>query len=138
MADDRKLTGHPRVSGYCPMGCGQTLMLGYDGRVTCSRFDCEDPTSVDMLLSDADLTGAWHVVRLGATRFDMQHPMRELLSADGDLFHCEVYAYVSSLPGPPLAPGLYRLHQDASGLANGSSWAPRWELMMAGDPADGD
>jgi hypothetical protein len=40
----------PRVRGYCPNGCGQTLFLGSGGHVTCSWIACSDPCAADKML----------------------------------------------------------------------------------------
>lgn len=91
------------VAGHCPMGCGETLILGTGGRVTCSLLRCPRPSAVDELLADAETE---HVVMLEPNTFSIQHPLRERL--DGSLFDCGLHAYLTSLGGPPRQPGRYR------------------------------
>lgn len=42
----------PRVGGYCPMGCGETLFLGEDGYVTCSLIECPRPDAAAVILDN--------------------------------------------------------------------------------------
>lgn len=37
-----------KIQGYCPMGCGETLMLGSGGYVTCGLLGCSNPTAVSL------------------------------------------------------------------------------------------
>lgn len=39
-----------KVSGRCPMGCGETLFVGNGGHVTCSLIGCPKPWAADALL----------------------------------------------------------------------------------------
>ncbi len=43
-----------KVYGRCPMGCGETLMLGNGGHVTCSYLPCPDPCKADDLLEHSE------------------------------------------------------------------------------------
>ncbi len=94
---------HPNVRGHCPMGCGETLFVAAGGWLTCSWHKCPYPTAVADLLEHRETE---HVVQLGETSFDVQHPLRERLN--GDLFRCDVHARIAAL-GPPRRPGLYRV-----------------------------
>ncbi|WP_175272188.1 DUF6085 family protein [Prescottella equi] len=42
------------LKGYCPMGCGQTLIAfaHEGGRIECSNVDCPSPHAVDRILDD--------------------------------------------------------------------------------------
>jgi len=46
MSSDR----YPKVSGRCPMGCGETLFLGEGGHVICSYLPCPNPSRISQLL----------------------------------------------------------------------------------------
>jgi len=37
-----------KLQGFCPMGCGETLILGDEGYATCGRLCCPDPTAVSL------------------------------------------------------------------------------------------
>ncbi|MBM7788879.1 DUF6085 family protein [Tenggerimyces flavus] len=96
----------PRVEGYCPVGCGQTLMLGAGGHVYCSYLACPEPTAVDEILHDREVE---HVVTLTETDFTIRHPLRERL---GDaLLECHLHEHLRSLDGPPRKPGRYHAFQ---------------------------
>jgi hypothetical protein len=92
-----------RVVGYCPMGCGQTLLLGADGYLVCSLIGCPRPTAVGELLADRETD---HVVDFGESAFTVRHPLRERL--DDALMTCELHLYIAGLDGPPVRPGRYR------------------------------
>ena len=94
------------VTGYCPMGCGQTLFVGSGGYVTCSWVDCPRPDAVAELLSERETE---HIVVLEEGTFSIQHPLRERL--DGDLFTCSLHEWLSEQDGPPEEPGRYRVRE---------------------------
>lgn len=82
----------PRVAGYCPMGCGQTLMLGEGGFVTCSLLACPDPSAVATILDDGETE---HVVKFERSTFTVRHPLRERL---GDrLMACELHNEIAGM-----------------------------------------
>lgn len=91
------------IKGHCPMGCGETLCVGEGGFITCSYAECLRPDAVSTLLEDAETE---HVVQFKSDSFDVQHPLRERLN--GDLFRCGLHLDITSLDGPPVAPGRYR------------------------------
>lgn len=91
-----------RVVGNCPMGCGQTLLLGEGGHITCSLLGCPRPTAVDELLDDGETE---HIVEFRNDNFSMQHPLRERL--DGALYDCDLHISIAALDGPPVRPGRY-------------------------------
>jgi hypothetical protein len=92
------------VRGYCPMGCGETLMLGAGGYVTCGHLDCPQPSAVSDIL---DVRETEHLVDLGPlSTFKILHPLRERLGRK--LLDCDLHAYLESLAGPPVARGTYR------------------------------
>jgi len=95
---------HRIVSGVCP-ACGQeTLFLGSQGHVTCSRLTCPRPTAADEIL-DTQETG--HLVEIDHFDYNMVHPLIERL--DNKLLDCELNKYMRSLAGPPVEPGRYRV-----------------------------
>lgn len=97
---------YPDVQGYCPMGCGETLLLGEGGYVTCSWIECPDPEAVTKLLAVKPETD--HIVLFAEDDgFTLQHPVRERIA--GNLFDCELHEYLVSLAGPPVLPGRYRV-----------------------------
>lgn len=95
------------VAGYCPMGCGRTLIAGASGRVTCSSPRCLNPEAVHNLLAEKETE---HVVVLRPTDFTVQHPLRERL--DGQLLRCSVYARIAGGDGPPARRGTYRVLEE--------------------------
>lgn len=91
------------ISGYCPMGCGETLSAWIpSGEIRCFNASCPRETAVGELLSDPQTE---HIVNIGASDFSLQHPLRERL--DGELFDCPLNRFLLSLSGPPAKPGRY-------------------------------
>lgn len=107
------------VQGFCPMGCGETLFLS-GGRVTCGHALCPRPEAAFEILGDSETE---HLVDVGATTFQIQHPLRERL--DGELLCCPVHADLARADGPPrvlrLRDGRYRVSRVADGSIE---WAP--------------
>ena len=94
------------VQGYCPMGCGQTLFLADELRVTCCWSACPNPTAVDQILGDPETE---HLVDFTAAGFTILHPLRERLDDDqGGLWGCALHRHIEALIGPPAATGRYR------------------------------
>lgn len=110
-ADDRT------VAGYCPMGCGQTLILAAGGCVTCCRLECPRPDAVTELLDDPETE---HLVDFGAERFTVTHPLREHRD---ELLTCALHEYISGLDGPPVQPGRYRA------IRSGDRWT--WQPVAS-------
>lgn len=105
------------VTGYCPMGCGQTLYLGDGDYVTCMKLECPVPDAVSTLLDDRETE---HQVRLTEDGFTIRHPLRERL---GDaLMKCDLDQHVRNLDPSRVVVGLWRLHRDK---APGGMW--NWE-----------
>jgi hypothetical protein len=102
----------PRVVGYCPMGCGETLMLADGGHVTCTYLECPDPCAVDTLLDDRETE---HVVTFGGPteHFTIRHPLRERVG--DELLECDLHQWITALDGPPAMPGRYRVRKDGDG-----------------------
>lgn len=94
------------IEGYCPMGCGQTLVI-HDGCVTCQSPECPRPSAVAEILADSETN---HVAEITEDSFTLGHPLRERL--DGDLFGCPVWKALHALSEPPWPPGRYRVRQD--------------------------
>lgn len=93
------------VRGYCPMGCGATLICGRpDGAVLCSSTGCPRPSAAGELLDDRETE---HIVELHEDDFTIRHPLRERL--DDELMTCDIHAQLRATDGPPRPPGRYRL-----------------------------
>lgn len=92
-----------RVSGHCPMGCGETLFVGEGGHITCSFIRCPNPGAVARILRDPETE---HRVLFSETSFIVTHPLRERL--DGGLAKCELHRWLTERGGPPVRPGVYR------------------------------
>lgn len=111
----------PDVQGYCPMGCGKTLMLGTGGHITCRNIPCPNPTAVDSILGWPEHE---HIVTFGDTDFSILHPLRERLNHE--LVNCELHKFCHSLAGPPVRPGRYRARR------SGDRWT--WEALDHSEP----
>jgi hypothetical protein len=105
------------VEGFCPVGCGRTLVLDDGGRVTCSEPGCLEPDAVATLLDDPETD---HLATITATGFTVRHPLRERLR--GDLERCELHQQIAGLPDPPVRPGRYRAVQLQSPPGRPSRW----------------
>ncbi len=92
------------VLGHCPMGCGETLYLGTDARITCDFAGCPDSSAVAKILDDPETE---HVVVLEEDTFNLKHPLRERV--DDELLECEVGKWLNSLDEPPAPLGRYRV-----------------------------
>lgn len=90
------------VRGFCPMGCGQTLVLT-DSKVTCRNDDCPSPFKVAAILADAETE---HIVDVGEENFTTQHPIRE---RGTHLWECDLHQRIACMAFPPVAPGRYRV-----------------------------
>jgi hypothetical protein len=97
-----------KISGYCPMGCGPTLVTETVGRridVRCGNAECEDPWRITKVMNEPE---AAHVVEFSESGFTVQHPLRERDRAE--LFDCGLHAELNeALDGPPVPPGRYRV-----------------------------
>lgn len=100
-----------RLSGYCPMGCGETLFIGNGGHATCSYIGCPEPSAVSKILGNRETE---HVVAFAAKHFTVTHPLRERL---GDMAACRLHQWIAERDGPPVKPGVYRA------LPSGRSWS---------------
>lgn len=98
-----------KVNGYCPMGCGEYLVLLGDGRIKCLHRDCPDPFVVTKVILDPETE---HMVVITEQSFAVTHPLRERLS---DMTECDLHQQLHALSGPPVAEGRYRaLRSDVS------------------------
>lgn len=109
-----------KVAGYCPMGCGSTLMLDDAGHLLCTWVSCPRPEAADLVLADRE---AEHQVELRADGFTVKHPLRERL--DDQLVTCPLASWVEQQGGPPMPPGRYRVRQLADPEL-GSFWSAGW------------
>jgi len=113
----------PRVSGFCPMGCGSTLVL--EGSVVrCRQLDCPRPTAVFEVLGDLEED---HIVVLRTSDFLVQHPLRERLGRA--LLTCSVQRLLADPATPARQPGAYRV-----ALADDGSlvWGPAVNHLFEG------
>jgi hypothetical protein len=111
-----------RVHGYCPMGCGESLLVDPDGRVVCCAADCPRSDAVAVLLAEVE---AEHLVLVEQDGYTVQHPLRERL--EGALFRCSVFAEASEGARQRRAePGTYRVQ-------HGPGEALYWEYLETGD-----
>lgn len=99
-----------RVSGYCPMGCGETLFLGTGGHVTCSWQQCPNPAAVTEILDERETE---HLVRVTEQHFNVIHPLHERIGHK--LLDCHLVTYMKELTGAPLGPGIYRVSKGPKG-----------------------
>lgn len=105
----------PKVKGYCPMGCGQTLVHD-SGEVVCTDYQCPRPWASTELLNDPE-TG--HVVDLDEHGFTVRHPLRERL--DDELLSCDLHEWLVC-NRPPVQLGLrYRV---AGNPGDAHAWTP--------------
>ena len=110
----------PKVSGSCPMGCGQTLVL--DGeRVVCRAYACDNPTAAHEVLTEVV---TFHMVRFYENdTYSVIHPLRERIEVAG-IGDCHLNFYLRDRSGPPVGPGLYRADRRGQG---------RWVFARVGD-----
>lgn len=66
-----------KITGYCPMGCGQTLFVADGGHITCSLAGCPNPGVVDELLDNRETE---HIAVLTDDDIVVLHPLRERLN----------------------------------------------------------
>lgn len=99
-----------RMAGWCPMGCGQTLLARPSStggaHIECYADGCPRPDAVSVILDNSE-TG--HLIRFEKTTFTILHPLAERL--DTSSLSCDLQAYCNLLVGPPFPtflPGLYR------------------------------
>lgn len=95
------------VRGYCPMGCGESLVLEA-ARIRCDDFACRNRDAVHEILSNSETE---HIVVLAEDDFTIKHPLRERI--EDELFECPVHQALHALNGPPEEPGTYRVYTDS-------------------------
>lgn len=107
---------------YCPVGCGETLMLVDEhtsGKIRCmgAATHCPDPLAAEKILSDPE---KMDIVEFTGEDFRILHPLRERIG--GSLFDCPVSKLCAEMGEPPrdaagwLAPGRYRAWPDEDGI----------------------
>lgn len=100
------------VRGYCPMGCGETLVLEA-ARIKCIDFACPNPEAVHRILDNRETE---HVVRLDYDDFSVKHPLRERI--EDELFECPIFKRIAetgnSLDDLLLPTGTYRVYIDSA------------------------
>lgn len=108
------------VRGFCPMGCGQTLVISETGFVSCSAEQCPRSTAVTELLADPEIE---HTVTLTRNGFTVKHPLRERL--DNALLKCLPSVKLAQAGRSPRPPGDYRLTGYAADKhPNDWTWEP--------------
>ena len=91
-----------RVTGLCPMGCGETLLfLTFTGLIACKHEACPDPDAASKILALDDQ----HRVEFREHDFIVEHPLRERI--EGTMGLCVMHGWLSRLDGPPVPPGRY-------------------------------
>lgn len=91
------LAGCVQVCGFCPMGCGATLVLLADtSMLVCANVTCPRPGAAAVILADPQTE---HVVEFTAQGFTIRHPLRERL--DDALFDCNLTDEVAGVNYPP-------------------------------------
>lgn len=98
------------TQGFCPMGCGRTLVWK-DGKIVCSSGHCPRSTAVHDLLTDSEPEHIVEFPALSERVFIIRHPLRERV---GDVFWaCDLDEWLASLSGRPVPePGRYRARHD--------------------------
>jgi hypothetical protein len=91
------------VAGFCPMGCGETLILGEGRAVVCCARGCPRPFAVAEILADPE---THHLVTIEEDGWSAKHPLRERL--DDALLSCGISD--AFLRGVRSVPGRYRVH----------------------------
>lgn len=105
------------LTGYCPMGCGQTLVAALNGVIVCTNgVNCPCPVASTLILRDAETE---HIVTLERSDFKIKHPLRERLG--DELLDCQLHTMLVALDGPPAKPGTYRVTNTAP-----TSTVPKW------------
>jgi hypothetical protein len=95
------------VAGFCPMGCGETLILGEGRAVVCCARGCPRPFAVSEILADPEIH---HVLEVDEGGWQGKHPLRERL--DDQLLSCDLTgAMLDGLRSPP---GRYRVTRVAA------------------------
>lgn len=93
-----------KVAGFCPYGCGETLIVGHGGHITCSHLGCERPEAVNEILETRETE---HTVVIREDGFSLMHPLRE--RCEDELFCCSVHKKLTQLESAPMKPGKYRV-----------------------------
>lgn len=92
------------VAGYCPMGCGQTLLVD-KSQIRCQGPKCKRPDAISVLISEPE---SEHVITFTEDNFTILHPLRERL--ERQLEDCPLHKHLRVQQGPPVRPGRYRAH----------------------------
>jgi hypothetical protein len=93
--------GH--IAGFCPFGCGETLVVADGGHIVCNAQDCDNPTAVDQLLH----LPLDHFVYFTEQGFTVEHTLKERIT--GTMASCDLQRDLITLAGMPvLEPGRYR------------------------------
>lgn len=116
--------GFPRVAGFCPMGCGETLFIAQGGYITCSYIPCPNPSAVADILGFRETE---HLVQFHAGTFTVMHPLRERVNPN-DLLSCDLGEHIKNdlVPRITPSPGIYMARHveiaPDSRLAGAATW----------------
>jgi hypothetical protein len=92
------------ITGNCPMGCREGLILGEGGTIWCGSLLCPRPTAAAEILADPE---AGHIVDITLDgQFTIRHPPHERL--DDALLTCKLHQLLAGENTPFLKPGRYR------------------------------
>jgi hypothetical protein len=100
-----------KINGYCPGGCGPTLVLDGAGDVWCRAATCPRPYAVRDLIS---IDRVDHEVEFTTDGFALHHPTRERI--DGEYQDCVILRELMSHITPPCGPGRYRVTEANGGF----------------------
>lgn len=109
------MTTEIRAAGYCPMGCGQTLVAHW-GTFTpavlhCTGRTCPRPTAAGEILLDGETD---HIVMIDNDGHTIRHPLRERL--DDTLLTCDLHNIIAR-GGMSELRGRYRVIANPAGYA---------------------
>lgn len=94
-----------RVAGYCPMGCGEKLVLGEDDAIVCVGNGCPDPYRLRDILADDRVD---HLLFHHGDTFTLKHPLRE---RPEEMMTCALFDRIKQVDEPPHRPGIYAVRE---------------------------
>lgn len=102
-----------KVAGYCPMGCGETLVVGIvSKKILCQSPSCPDPKALARIIGTENVVH--HIAFIGEDGFALLHPLREREAVEGSdpdrHFDCNLQKWLSGVEGIadlPVPVGVY-------------------------------
>ncbi len=128
-----------KVKGWCPMGCGETLVTLADHSIACEADNCPRPFAVAEILADNETE---HIAMMYEETYSVKHPLRERL--DDKLLDCDVHRAIRDEFAPPReGTGLYRVRvSEGEGIGYlltyeklGPLPRPEWDDEDEGEPS---